>query len=144
MIFFKISTSVSEKGTISISEVKQSFVLKKDAAFLPEIFVISTKVNDVTRQTSMTLKRTINNRILNLVIYVDNIKQSICSGFNKVPVASKISLFRSNKRERNPVIAKLLSLIISVSLHKIFTNNFKISIALLLLQSNVRLKKIKS
>jgi len=35
---------------------------------------LSTRVNDVTHQTSVTLKGTVNSRILNLVIYVDNIK----------------------------------------------------------------------
>jgi len=36
-----------------------------------------------------------------LVIYVENIKYAIISGLNKVPVASRIRLFGSNKRERN-------------------------------------------
>jgi hypothetical protein len=49
----------------------------------------------------MTLKGTVNSRILNLVIYVDNIKLAIICVFNKVPVSSRIRLFRSNKRERN-------------------------------------------
>lgn len=77
MVFLvlKISTSVSVKQTISTFKVKEYFVLKKDVAFLSELFVLSTKVNDVTPQTLMTLKETVNNIILNLVIYVHNIKR---------------------------------------------------------------------
>jgi len=41
------------------------------------------------------------------------------------------------------IIAKALSLTLSISLHKIFTKNFQISIALLLIPSSVHLKKIK-
>jgi predicted membrane metal-binding protein len=41
------------------------------------------------------------------------------------------------------IIVKTLSLIILFSLHKIFTKNFQISIALLLIPSSVHLKKIK-
>jgi len=57
------------------------------------------------------------------------------------PVASRMRVFRSNKRERNE---DNLKSIVSVPSHKIFTKNFHISIALLLIQSSGGLKKIKS
>ena len=43
-------------------------------AYCPKYVCLSTKVNDVTHQTSMTFKGTVNSTIPNVVIYVDNIK----------------------------------------------------------------------
>jgi hypothetical protein len=70
----KIGTSVWGKRAISTFKVKETSVLKTEVACCPKYVCLSTKVNDVTHQTSMTLKGTVNSRILNLAIYVDNIK----------------------------------------------------------------------
>jgi hypothetical protein len=69
-IFLKIGTSVWEKRAISTFKVKEFSVLKVEVAYCSKYVCLSTKVNDVTHQTSMTLKGTVNSRILNLVMLI--------------------------------------------------------------------------
>lgn len=68
IFFFKDRYQRVREAVISTFRVKESSVLKTEVAYYPKYVCLSTKVNEVTHQTSMTLKGIVNSRIRNLVI----------------------------------------------------------------------------